>query len=492
MRVSGLPARRWSGPSVRTKVLGSVLVIAATGMAVAETASYLVQSERLDVRIDANLRQEAQEFRALASQGLDPRTGTRFTDVEQLLRTALARNVADDNESFLALVDDEPRYTPLGERAVQLEDVPALLRAVRAVPEDGGEVLGSSRAEVGRLRWIAVPVALGDGPSGTYVVAYAVDLERRMLVDTARTYTAVAVVSLLLLALVGSVVVGRVLRPLHLLRDAAQRIADTDAEADFAEPLPVRGDDDVADLTRSFNAMLERLRRAFEEQRQLIDDAGHELRTPVTIVRGHLELLDPHDPQEVAETRDLLLDELDRTSRLVEDLILLAKARRPDFVRAEEVDVGRLTDDVLDLAGALGDRRWRAGERADVVVDGDRHRLTQALLQLAANAVRFSAAGSAVEIGSRATDDEVRLWVRDEGVGVHEQDRERIFERFGRASVGRGAGGSGLGLSIVCAIAAAHGGRVDLDTEPGRGSTFTLVLPRAPLPAPVSVRTAAP
>ena len=133
---------------------------------------------------------------------------------------------------------------------------------------------------------------------------------------------------------------------------------------------------------------------------------------------------------------------------------------------------------MLDKAVALGPRRWHVDARAEVEIEADRQRLRQALLQLADNAVRFTAPGATVAVGSSATDDEVRLWVRDDGPGVAARDHERIFERFGRAKTGRGAEGSGLGLSIVGAIAEAHDGRVTLDSVRGHGATFTLILPR--------------
>ncbi len=467
---------RTTGLSVRAKVLGSVLLMAALGMATAETASFAVQSRRLDVRLDKALQQEISEFRTLAEQGVDPATGQPFRGVGELLRTALARNVADENETFLALVDGEPLFT-LGDRPIELDQEAGLIAAVRALPPDADVRLADAETRQGRVRYAAVQVVKPDSDGvGTYVVAYFADRERRVLVDITRTYAVVAALSLLVLAVVGSLVVGRLLRPLQLLREAAHRTAETD----FGEPIPVRGGDEVSDLTRSFNAMLVRLSDAFNKQRTFIDDAGHELRTPVTIVRGHLELLDPSDEAEVRETRTLLLDELDRTSRLVEDLILLAKAGRPDFVRTGPVDVALLTDEVLDKAVALGPRRWVVDARAEVDLVADRQRLTQALLQLTDNAVKFSAPGATVAVGSSACDDEVRLWVRDDGPGVADRDRERIFERFGRArsSPGRGADGSGLGLSIVGAIADAHGGRVELESQPGHGATFTLVLPR--------------
>lgn len=468
-----VPGRR-RGASVRVRVLGSVLVMAALGMIVAEVTSFVISDRRLDARIDAALEQEVDEFRVFASEGRDPETGQPFLSLEPLFTTALQRNVADENETFLTLIDGESYKYPGGGRPVDLEDEPAVLDLVRSIAPGSGVQRADVETSIGTTRLAVVQVAFtGQETTGTYVVAYGVDLERAELVDAARTYTFVALGALVLVALVGWVVAGRLLQPLRVLREATYRITETD----LTERIPVTGGDDVSDLTRTYNDMLDRLQAAFETQRQFIDDAGHELRTPVTIVRGHLELLDPSDRDEVAETRTLVLDEVDRMGRLVEDLILLAQARRPDFVRTGTVELGSLTDEVLDKARALGDRAWRVDARAEGRMPGDSQRLTQALLQLAHNAVKFSEPGSEVAVGSALADGVVRLWVRDGGVGIHHDDLTRIFARFGRAETGRGEEGSGLGLAIVSVIAEAHSGRVEVQSQPGAGATFTLVLP---------------
>jgi signal transduction histidine kinase len=273
--------------------------------------------------------------------------------------------------------------------------------------------------------------------------------------------------------LVGWLVAGRLLRPIRLLRHTAQRISETD----ITDRIPVHGHDDVSELGRTFNAMLDRLQTAFQTQRDFLDDAGHELRTPLTIVRGHLELLDPHNPEETVETRQLVLDELDRMRRMVDEIVLLAKAQRPDFVTLGPVDVAELIGTVLEKASALADRDWRADRRGPGVLIGDEQRLTQALLQLAENAAKFGQPGDLVAIGGSVSGPVARLWVRDSGPGISPADRERIFDRFGRAADGSRGEGSGLGLAIVRAIAGAHGGRVLLDSRVGVGSTFTLELP---------------
>ena len=209
--------------------------------------------------------------------------------------------------------------------------------------------------------------------------------------------------------------------------------------------------------------MLDRLESAFVGQRQFLDDAGHELKTPLTVLRGHLELLDVGSPEEIAETRELLLDEVDRMSRLVGDLILLAKSDRPDFVSPRPVDLTGLTVDVLAKARGLGDRKWTLDETAAVTATVDEQRLTQALLQLCDNAVKHTEPGDVVALGSSYDGAHARLWVRDTGPGVPAEHREQIFERFGRSAVPEEDEGFGLGLSIVRAIARAHGGRVTLD-----------------------------
>jgi signal transduction histidine kinase len=314
------------------------------------------------------------------------------------------------------------------------------------------------------------------GATGALVVVTNVSRARAGLRDTMRTYTIVAALVLLMVTAVAFWLSGRLLAPLRTLRETADDITETD----LSQRLPVTGNDDITALTRTFNGMLDRLEAAFVGQREFLDDAGHELKTPLTVLRGHLELLEVDDPADVAETRLLLLDEIDRMSRLVGDLILLAKSDRPDFLRPQPVDVGVLTRDLVAKARGLGDRHWVADPAADVKVLADEQRLTQAVLQLADNAVKHTGPSDVVAIGSAATPTEVRLWVRDSGPGVPPEDRELIFERFGRSAVPPGDEGFGLGLSIVGAIVRAHGGSVTVeDADPG--ARFVVTLPRVPI-----------
>ena len=229
--------------------------------------------------------------------------------------------------------------------------------------------------------------------------------------------------------------------------------------------------------------MLDRLDEAFTSQRQLLDDVGHELKTPLTIVRGHLELLDPSDPAEVAATRDLALDELDRMSSLVADITELSTAGLASTLDREPVDIEAFTASVHEKATAISpEHEWTLGEQAALTADVDAGRLAQAWLQLADNAAKYSPAGSTIVISSRfdeSDDPALVLSVADDGPGVPEALRERIFDRFTRVSGGRGVAGSGLGLSIVQAIAAAHGGWAEVEDTRQAGSLFSIRLPLA-------------
>ena len=472
----GSRATRWWRPvvSVRVRVLASVLAMALMGVALAGGVAYLVQRQTLGSTISASLEQEVAEFRTLAETGLDPETGQSFASIERLLRVALQRNVPDRNETYLTLLDGVPLAYNGGERPIALENEPAVLAAVAEAVPGPEVVIRDVPTSAGLARLAIVPVQLGDeSSSGAFVMAYSVDDELADLHQLARIYGGVSLGALLLVALVGWQVAGRLLRPLRTLRETTQRITETD----LSERIPVRGNDDLSELTRTYNEMLDRLQEAIDTQRRFLDDAGHELRTPLTIVRGHLELLDEGDPRDVAETRALLLDEVDRMSRMVEDLILLSKARRPDFLHLRPIDLHGLVADVADKARMLGDRRWVVDAWAEGVIQGDPDRITQAMLELARNATKFSAPGSTVAIGAALDSDQVRLWVRDEGSGIAPEDLDRVFDRFSRATTSHAIDGSGLGLSIVDTIATAHGGHVTVHSQPGAGSTFTIVLP---------------
>lgn len=164
--------------------------------------------------------------------------------------------------------------------------------------------------------------------------------------------------------------------------------------------------------------------------------------------------------------------------RIVDELQLLAEAEQPDFLRLGPIEVEPFVRDLIAKASSLAPRHWQVDEVEPGTVLADRHLLTEAVMNLASNAVHHTQANDTIAIGAAVGVDDMRLWVRDTGTGITISDQTRIFGRFSR---GRGANhryrGSGLGLAIVRAIAEAHGGRVELESRLGAGSTFTLVMP---------------
>lgn len=226
---------------------------------------------------------------------------------------------------------------------------------------------------------------------------------------------------------------------------------------------------------------------SFDTQRRLLDDVRHELKTPITIVRGHLELMDPNDPEDAAATRTLGIAELDRMTRLIGDIDLLAAVEADSFSMGD-VDLADLTARVSDLVGVIPDHTWSIEQSGEAVIRGDRDRLLQAWLQLADNAAKYTPVGSPIEIGSAVHPSGAQLWVRDHGPGIPPALRHRVFRRFDRGAGKRSVGGSGLGLAIVDAIAKAHGGHCTIAETPGGGATLTMEIPigtRATLPTPV-------
>ena len=303
------------------------------------------------------------------------------------------------------------------------------------------------------------------------MVTHDISASRAELRDLLTTHAIVSGIALLIVTALASLLAGRLLRPVRVLSDTAHRISD----GDLSRRIEVTGNDDLTELQETFNAMLDRLEQAFSAQRQLLDDAGHELRTPLTVLRGHLDVLDTHDPADIAATRALLLDEIDRVTRLVEDLLMLAKARRPDFVQPALTDLRQLLHDVLAKSEALGDRRWVLDSVPDLDVELDGQRVTQALLQMVDNAVKHTAAGQEIGLGAARADRHLDFWVRDTGPGVSPADRAAIFERFHRG-LDVDDGGFGLGDGAHDGQAEAHGGHVVVD-DTAAGATFRIQIP---------------
>ncbi|MCZ2857024.1 sensor histidine kinase [Blastococcus sp. VKM Ac-2987] len=471
--------RRLVPRSARTRIIGWVLLLVLLALALVTLVTWRLLIRETDQRMDVALAAEVTEFSQIVASGNDPETGEPFGTVGDVLQTVITYNLARPNEKFLGYVDGRYRFQSRIEAPVLLSEDAAFTELVGSVAEP---TAGRYDSGAGEVRYLAVPVTLeGDPARGVAVVAYFADQERQAADDTAQLMLGVGALTVLLAAAGAWVVAGRVLAPVRAVATTAQGITETDLSGRI--PVEGRPADELAELAVAVNAMLDRVEGGVAAQRRFLDDAGHELRTPITIVRGHLEVLDPADPDDVRQTVALVDDELDRMNRMVSELLLLARAEQPEFVRVQPADVAELTTEVFGKVQRLGDREWQLGAvaRTDLLLDPQR--LTQAVVALADNAVQHTEPGDRIVLGSRLSGDQLLVWVDDTGPGVPLADQQRVFERFARGSSGaRRSDGAGLGLSIVQAIAAAHGGFVELHSRPGEGATFTLVLPARPAP----------
>lgn len=445
--------------------------------------TWQVLAARSDSAADTELTHEATKFRSFAGSP----TAAGISRPEELLDLWLQNNLPDSSEGFFTVVDGRAYHRSQGSPPARLDTDQAFVARVAAAtsPE-----YGWIESTAGKVRYGVIPVRIGSQPVRAQLVVLEFrDVIAQPLEDAAKALAVIGAIALALAAGATWLVTGRVLAPIRQLRSTAEQIG----ESDLRRRIEVVGTDDVAQLARTFNTMLDRLEVAFLAQREFVDNAGHELRTPITVIRGHLELMGD-DPGEREETRALVLDELARMNRMVDDLLVLAKSERPDFLKLEEVNLTELTVEVVAKARGMADRAWRVDATADAVIVADGQRLTQALMQLVSNAVRHTSAGDRIAVGSRVippsrgdttTGDRLPshsravLWVADSGAGVAAEDAERIFERFARGNDAGRTEGAGLGLAIVRSIARAHGGEVRLADQDGPGARFELELPMA-------------
>jgi signal transduction histidine kinase len=310
------------------------------------------------------------------------------------------------------------------------------------------------------------------------------DLVRAAFQEAIQTAFIVAILVAALAAIVVSVALSaRLSQPIGRLASASRRIAS----GHYAERVAVTSDDELGELAESFNTMADSLEATERRRLQLVGDVAHELRTPLSTIDGYLEGLEDGIIKPRDATWSLLRGETARLSRLVNDLQELWRAEARQLVlKIEPVDVRELVTTAIERYAT------HAAEREIVIrleaestvppVSADRDRLVQVLDNLLSNAVRYTADGTPVTVSIRRGPDEVTVSVVDQGPGLTDEQRERVFERFYRAdpSRSRALGGSGIGLAIAKALVELMGGRIWAESEgPGRGSTFGLSLPSA-------------
>jgi heavy metal sensor kinase len=280
----------------------------------------------------------------------------------------------------------------------------------------------------------------------------------------------------------GWLLARRALQPVDRMAEAARRISTEN----LAERLADSGvGDELSRLAQTLNEMLGRLENSFRQVRQFSADASHELQTPLTILKGEIEvaLRSPRSLEEYQRILKSALEEIDRLAGLAEGLLHLSRADA-GVLRMDRrtVDLARLVEEVYEQGKVLAGARaitLSLGRIEPVSVQGDDERLKRVLLNLVDNGVKYTPAGGHVTLSLERTGEEAYLKVEDTGIGLSTEEQDRVFERFYRSAEARssGEGGAGLGLCIARSIVEAHGGRIEVKSSPGLGCTFTVILP---------------
>jgi heavy metal sensor kinase len=448
---------------IRVRVTAAFALAMAAVLAGTGWFLYARLESHLSAALNGQLQQRAQDLAALVSQP------------QASLRSAGGGRFIEPGESYAELLDQSGRVLdatrPLG--AASLLDT-AQLRVARRRPVfvERGDVPGLNEPS----RILATPIRRA-GRRLVLVVGATTQNNAETLDHFRRELLLAGPAALLLASLVGYLVVGLSLRPVESMR---RRAATVSAEAPGERlPVPPTGDE-LERLGETLNAMLERLETALERERGFVADAGHELRTPLALLRTELELAlrQAGSEQELREAVARSSQEADRLSQLAEDLLLIARSDRGKLpLRVEELGVDELFASVSSrFAWRTGGREIEFDPRPELRVSGDRIRLEQALGNLVDNALRYG--DGDVHLSARLDDGAVELHVADRGGGFPPEFVERAFDRFTRADTARFGGGAGLGLSIVRAIALAHGGEAHAANR-GGGADVWLVLPRS-------------
>jgi signal transduction histidine kinase len=441
---------------------------------------------QVDVRVREDLIEDVEVFEGLLEKNLAvlqkfglireassiKAPPTNSAELMYLFDLYVSRRIPEDDTVFLTFLDGQFHNSNIPVPQV-LEPGSELVNYFLTLnqPTEGKYVAPDSN--IGTILYFVYPIQVNNKRIGTFVSTHLAQGEWKEVQQTLSVVTQVMGFVFILALILAWSITGKVLAPLRVLTNTARKIS----ESDLSQRISASGNGELAELAMTFNEMMERLENAFATQRHFINDAGHELRTPITIIQGHLELMG-NTPEEQHETLALVMDELGRMSRLVEDLILLAKAERPDFLYLETIDIAVFIEEILAKAKALAERNWQLEQVATGKLVGDRQRLTQVMINLLQNATQHTCSSDTISIGSVINHYEVQFWVYDTGEGIDEADQQRIFERFARAgNRSRSSEGAGLGLAIVKAIVEAHDGQVYLQSQVGNGSKFTVALP---------------
>ncbi|MEX1071274.1 MAG: ATP-binding protein [Anaerolineales bacterium] len=335
-----------------------------------------------------------------------------------------------------------------------------------------------------RFRILTVPLTAGGEQIGVLQTGTSLTILDALRADLVRYLLVLSAIAILLAGMFGLISGRRALAPLATVTETALQITRAD---DLSRRIPVQTgpDDEVGQLITAFNDTMARLEKLFAVQRRFVADIGHELRTPLTVIRGNVDLMRRVGADDEQSLHSIEL-EVDRLARLVEDLLILAQAESEKLpMGRRRVELDTLLLEVFNQAHVLAGERVQLaiGKIDQVLVCGDRDRLKQVVLNLVANAIKYTGEGGTVTVNLSKDEGKAKFSVKDTGVGIPAQDLPHVFERFYRGDKSRSRGkdgaGFGLGLSIAYWIVRNHGGEIEVKSKLNKGSTFTVWLPLA-------------
>ncbi len=480
---------RLADVGLRWRLAGWVAVVVLACLGIAFLAVYRGTGTEVRHEIDTEIAGDTSAFVRSLSLA-NPRSSKEAA--QDATRYARAQPFSSGATVFFALITGAPTSTNVpelfedgppdqGETVAEQDQENRLAARLRTVG-DGYSTL--PLPDVGSLRLLKRSVRLGS-PSRQVVIGVGEPLApvAHAQRGVSRAFILAGVLALIG-ALLGAYLIGtRISRPLRRIAAVAARV-----DAGDLNPRIPRADaqgSEIRVLADAFNHMLERLTEAFAGQRAFVADASHELRTPLTVIRGQLEVLAAQEdpaPAELRRVERLVQSEIARITRLVDDLLLLAKTEQAEFLRIEPIDLSEFVDEIWHANTLLASRRFRLDPVSPGTLLADPDRLAQALRNLLANAIEHTTPerGLVLMRVQHAGNDRVRFVVEDDGPGIPSDERERVFDRFHRTDEARdrASGGTGLGLAIVDAIAKAHGGTVKASQSQAGGARIELNLPR--------------
>lgn len=498
---------RLRSPGLRARLATAIVLIVAVALGIAFFALYRGTESELRNRTEDQLRAKVEQVSRVLERGeagsltrearavvanepvgpesiivaISVKDEGRFTNQPDLLIDEEAKEPGEEGDRKGEEGDEKGDERESSEHTDRKRELDDDLERFWESPE------GFSEGEVAELDDVLVLTSTAETGQRDQAVVRAAESLRsteEALEGLRGTFLWVGLVALVTTAALALLMASRLTRPLRRLTELSGRVGD---EEDLSARMPLgeAGQAETLVLAESFNRMLDRLEEAFAKQKAFVADASHDLRTPLTVVRGQLEVLarDPDpSPEEVRRVQGVVSEATARMERLVGDLLLLAKSDSGVSLRMESLAVAPLIEAEIEVRPEEQARRIELGELSEREVRMDRDAVSRALANLVDNALRHSGENGSVVLSAVDHPTGVEIRVEDDGPGIPPDQRERVFDRFARLDQSRSSdsGGSGLGLAIVKVLVESQGGRVLCEQSPLGGARFVIRLPAPP------------